>query len=86
MKAIDILREYGQKLIGKVIDTEPMGDYPGGRAIITEILPDPNAQEISFTVKHESYGEIGVFWYEYVSWWDDIHPELYLNFEEDCIQ
>jgi len=67
MRADELLKKYGRDLIGKVINTNPMGVYPGGMAIITEIEPDSAAPEIVFYVYHMSCGEIGVFKEEIVS-------------------
>lgn len=50
MNAKELLDEMGEKLIGRTIFTEPFGDWPGGRAIVKEIAPDPEAPEIVFTV------------------------------------
>lgn len=58
---------YLTDLIGRSINTESIGDYPGGVAVVTELFPDRAAPEIVFQVKHPTFGEIGVFAQEEVS-------------------
>ena len=53
--------KHGDKLIGELVFTSAMGEYPGGWATVTEILPDRAAPEIAFQVEHPSFGSIGVF-------------------------
>ena len=55
--------------IGCVIDTARIGSYPGGRAKIIAVKPDPAAPEIIFTVfnrawKKEDRGD-GVIVFDY---------------------
>jgi hypothetical protein len=72
MNAGDLVEKYGKALKGRIVMTEPMGEYPGGKAKITEVGHDKNATEISFMVKSYSWkdeegnNEIGVFEYENV--------------------
>ncbi len=47
-----------------IVVTVPYGDYPGGLAVVTEMLPDPKAPGIVFQVMHPTYGSIGVFRHE----------------------
>ena len=61
MLAKDLVESYGKALIGMAVDTPAMGEYPGGKAVVTEIAPDPSAPEIVFQVCHPTFGEIGVF-------------------------
>jgi len=37
---------YGKRLVGLRVNTEKMGLYPGGMAIVTKIAPDKNTPEI----------------------------------------
>lgn len=67
MKAIQMRAIHMDGLIGRKINTEEIGDYPGGVAEVIQLLPDPNAPEIVFLVRHPSFGEIGIFEYEEVS-------------------
>ena len=61
MLAEDLVEQLGKDLIGRTVKTSAMGEYPGGKAVITEIAPDPSAPEIVFQVCHPTFGEIGVF-------------------------
>jgi hypothetical protein len=62
----------GTALMGRWIETWPMGEYPGGHARIIEIHPDPNALEVVFIVKNSLFENedgshtIGVLDYELV--------------------
>lgn len=67
MLAKDLVRDHGKALIGRTVKTRPMGEYPGGKSVITEIAPDDSAPEIVFQVRHPTFGEIGVFANELVS-------------------
>ncbi len=58
---------HGPSLIGRRVETEAIGEYPGGIATVTELAPDPEAPEIDFKVRHHNYGEIGVFEWERVA-------------------
>lgn len=66
IKAKRLVRVHGASLVGKQVVTPAIGDYPGGKSIVMEVAPDPNAPEIVFTVKHPTFGECGVFDYEMV--------------------
>ena len=67
MTAKQLIEIHGTSLIGQRVDTEAIGEYPGGIATVTELAPDPQAPEIVFTVQHPSYGDIGVFDWELVT-------------------
>lgn len=67
MTAQEAVQQHGQKLIGMTLDTEAIGDYPGGPAVVTELLPDPAAPEIVFQVQHPTFGSIGVLDFEQVT-------------------
>jgi hypothetical protein len=64
VNAKDMRQQYGKALIGCEIYTFPYGEYPGGWATVTEIDHDPAAPEIPITVKHPTFGDIGIFEYE----------------------
>lgn len=66
VKAEQLANQYGNKLVGREVLTQPMGEYPGGYAIVTQVHPDPGAAEIVFNVKHPTFGEVGIFEYEVV--------------------
>jgi hypothetical protein len=67
MKANQLVQKLGQKLLGQMVNTPAMGEYPGGVATVTQIAPDQHAPEIVFQVNLPHYGEIGVFDHEDVS-------------------
>lgn len=64
--AKEAVQKFGAGLIGKIVMTEAIGEYPGGPAEVIELEPDPNAPEIVFQVRHATFGEIGVFDHELV--------------------
>lgn len=59
------LRNSEENLIGRKIETQQIGDWPGGLAEIIKLDPDPAAPEIVFNVKNK-HGEVGVFDWEIV--------------------
>lgn len=66
--AENLVADYGHSLIGRTVKTRPLGEYPGGKAVVTAIAPDPeNAPEIAFLVRHPTFGEIGVYGNELVT-------------------
>ena len=67
MTAKQLIDIHGTSLIGQRVETEPIGEYPGGIAIVTELTPDPQAPEIVFTVQHPTFGPMGVFDWELVT-------------------
>lgn len=67
MTAETLVTTLGSALIGRIVFTQPMGDYPGGAATIIGLRPDPEAPEIVMQVSHETFGEIGVFECEQVT-------------------
>lgn len=66
VSARQLVDAHGENLVGQKIITQPMGDYPGGKATVIEIAPDFTAPEIVFDVEHPTFGRIGVFEYEQV--------------------
>lgn len=57
----------GMTLVGQMVNTEAIGDWPGGVCEVTEVDPDPASPEIAFNVRDPITGEeIGVFDYEEV--------------------
>jgi hypothetical protein len=66
MTAKHMVLEFGEELIGRVIFTQPFGDWPGGAARVTELTPDPACPEIVMQVYRPGPGSIGVFDYERV--------------------
>ncbi len=64
MLAEHLVANMGQRLVGREVFTERLGDYPGGFAVVTEIAPDPAAPDIACMVDHGSFGPIGIFGYE----------------------
>jgi hypothetical protein len=67
MKANQLVQKLGQKLLGQMVNTPAMGEYPGGVATVVQLAPDQNAPEIAFQVNLPQWGEIGVFEHENVS-------------------
>jgi hypothetical protein len=67
MTAKELAEEMGATLIGKQINTEQFGTYPGGIAEVIALTPDAEAPEIVIQVRHPTFGEIGVFDFEDVS-------------------
>jgi len=43
---------YSKRLVGLRVNTEKMGSYPGGMAIVTKVAPDKTAPEIVMEVAH----------------------------------
>lgn len=66
MTAEQLFYRHGHELLGRMIHTESIGEYPGGPAVVVELEPDKAAPEIIFTVRHKTFGEIGVFEHEEV--------------------
>lgn len=64
MIAEAVVNTYGDDLVGRTVFTEPVGEYPGGFAEVTELAPDEAAPEIVCQVNNPCYGEIGIFWNE----------------------
>lgn len=61
MNADSFVKTFAKKAIGMEIQTEAIGEYPGGKAIVTELYPDPECPKIVCNVKHPTFGEIGIF-------------------------
>lgn len=65
MNAGRLVRKMGNTLLGREIDTPPMGTWEGGVCRVMEIHPDPGAPEIVMQVCRVSDGKsIGVFRFE----------------------
>jgi hypothetical protein len=72
MLASKFVEIYGNELIGKWVNTEKMGLFPGGRAIVIDLGTDPNAPEIVMNVKADNWHEeIGVFDHEEINFWPE---------------
>lgn len=67
MKANQLVQKLGTNLVGKMVNTPAVGDYPGGVATVIQIAPDGNAPEIAFQVSLPDWGQVGVFDREDVS-------------------
>ena len=66
MNAKQLVEAYGEALIGRAVWTMPLGEYPGGAAIVTALNEDENAPEIVLNVIHPRFGPCGVFNFEEV--------------------
>lgn len=65
MTALDLVNKLGTTLLGRMVNTAAIGEYPGGVAKVIELYPDAeDSPEIVFQVSHSTFGEIGVFDYE----------------------
>jgi hypothetical protein len=74
MQAGEAVKRFGNTLIGQVIQTEAMGHYPGGPAIVSQINPDIGAPDIVLNVKSPAYDngrDIGIFDNEEIGISDD---------------
>lgn len=67
MNAARLARQEGKFLVGRMIMTQPYGEWPGGLAVVTELLPDPGEPNIVFQVASAEHGEIGVLAHEEVA-------------------
>ncbi len=74
MTAAEFVTMHGTAPIGRRINTEAWGFYPGGVATVIEVVPDPNAPEIVLQVRHPGFGEIGIFEHEEVSFAEPDSP------------
>lgn len=75
MTAKQLLHLAGKNLLGKRVITDPMGEYPGGMAMVIEIDPE---MDIAFMVQHPTWksdccrnGQIGILDFEEVDGVDD---------------
>lgn len=60
--------QHGTTLVGRIVDTPPLGEWAGGACRVTEVAPDPEAPDIAFNVKRLADGaENGVFGREVVT-------------------
>ena len=64
MNAKKFVKKFGNKLIGKLVMTAPMGEYPGGIADVIDLGHDPAAPEIVMNVQLPNWGQIGIFDFE----------------------
>jgi hypothetical protein len=61
--------EWAEALVGRIVMTEAIGHWPGGPAEVIEFMPDVEAPEIPYQVRHIHWagddlienGEIGLF-------------------------
>lgn len=60
MNARELVEKYGEDLIGREVITPAMCNYPGGRATVIGVHPDPEAPDIVFDVLHPSEGIMGI--------------------------
>ena len=67
MKANQLVKKLGNKLVGKQVNTPAMGEYPGGVATVIGIAPDVKAPGIAFQVNLGQWGKMVVFGHEDVS-------------------
>jgi len=73
--ACNLVEKYGRKLIGRIVDTEAVGEWPGGLAIVTSIGCKDDDNIVMFvrgyqcrcSIGYEMLGEIGVFANEQIS-------------------
>jgi hypothetical protein len=56
-----LAKAKGKHLIGRLIDTQAFGIYPGGPAKIIGLHPDSAAPEIVIQVFHPTFGAVGIF-------------------------
>ena len=63
-----LVGKMGQALVGRLVVTPAVGDYPGGIRRVVEIAPDPEAPEIVFNVEYDGseFGVMGIFEHESV--------------------
>jgi hypothetical protein len=73
-KAKDLVKDYGSKLVGRIVITEAIGIWPGGHAIVRKVKckDDPNISmfvEIPGlrTDKNELFNEMGIFQWETIT-------------------
>jgi len=66
VRADELRACMGADLVGKRIVTPPLGDYPGGEAVVLDLGTDPAAPEIVMNVHLDDWGDIGVFEFETV--------------------
>lgn len=78
MCAKTMVKRYGDSLIGKVVRTFPMGEWPGGLGEVTQLVSKDDPA-IVMTVKPiddqrdsdgEKFESMGVFEYENVELWE----------------
>ena len=69
MKASTMAIKYGKNLIGKMVFTEAIGDWPGGPARVKGLMDDDEAivmyvQKKGKTLSREAKMPMGIFHYE----------------------
>lgn len=63
-----LVKARGKNLVGREVETEAVGEWSGGRCVVTHVKPDPAAPEIVLYVRRLSDGEeMGVFRHETVT-------------------
>ena len=68
MNAKDAATRFKRNIIGCVINTQPFGYWPGGRAEVIDIFPDKNAPDIVMLIESlEGHGYIGILEDEEIS-------------------
>ena len=61
MNALDLINTYAaDKLVGRYVLTERIGDWPGGLALVVGFTPDPDAPEIVMYVQ-QKVETMGIF-------------------------
>lgn len=60
MNAAEMVKKFGDKLIGCYLETMPIGTWPGGLCRVVD-LGDENSPEIVMNVNHSKHGEVGIF-------------------------
>ena len=57
-----LVKTMGKSLVGREVETEAIGEWSGGRCVVTQVRPDRAAPEIVFQVRRLSDDEeMGVF-------------------------
>jgi len=84
MRCDTLVMRFGHGLIGRRVDTPPLGVYPGGIATIVKVEPDPAAPEVVFEVSLPGYGSMGMFCGELVRMVDlfGLPPNELVHIEE----
>lgn len=68
----ELAKAMGKRLVGREVCTEAIGQWSGGRCVVTRVRPDRAAPEIVFSVRRLSDGEeMGVFRHETVILYDE---------------
>ena len=73
MQASDMVKKYGESLIGQTVLTMGVGDYPGGEAKVVDLGDGVNASEIVMNVFNENWKDedgnqrMGIFHWEIIA-------------------